>query len=54
MPVIPALGRPRQEDLKFKGSLGYIARPYLKKRKKAHTCNPSYLGDEMMRNYSSR
>jgi hypothetical protein len=24
------LERPRQEDLKFKASLGYIARPYLK------------------------
>jgi hypothetical protein len=24
--VIPALLRPRQQDLKFKGSLGYIAR----------------------------
>jgi hypothetical protein len=25
MPVIPALGRLRQEDLKFEASLGYIA-----------------------------
>jgi hypothetical protein len=25
MPIIPALGRPRQEDLKCKRSLGYIA-----------------------------
>jgi hypothetical protein len=29
--IIPALGRFRQEDGKFKASLGYIARPYLKK-----------------------
>jgi hypothetical protein len=27
MPIILALGRLRQEDLKFKASLGYIARP---------------------------
>jgi hypothetical protein len=26
MPVIPTLGRLRQEDHKFKASLGYIAR----------------------------
>jgi hypothetical protein len=26
MPVIPALGKLRQEDLEFKASLGYTAR----------------------------
>jgi hypothetical protein len=27
VPIIPALGRLRQEDLEFKVSLGYIERP---------------------------
>jgi hypothetical protein len=31
MPVIPALGRFRKEDLKFEASLSYIVRPCLKK-----------------------
>jgi hypothetical protein len=30
MPVIPALGRLRQEDREFEYSLGYIARSHLK------------------------
>jgi hypothetical protein len=34
MPVIMALRRWRQEDFKFKTSLGYIARFCLKKLKK--------------------
>jgi hypothetical protein len=36
MSVIPALGRLRQEDCKFKSNLGYIARtsPLQKKKKK--------------------
>jgi hypothetical protein len=34
MPVIPALRGPRQEDQEFKASMDYIARPYLKKKKK--------------------
>jgi hypothetical protein len=34
MHIIPALGSLRQEDLEFKVSLGYIVRPYLKRRKK--------------------
>jgi hypothetical protein len=33
-PVIPALWRLRQEDLKFKVSLGYIVRVCLKKKKR--------------------
>jgi hypothetical protein len=33
MPRILALGRLRQEDCKFKVSLGYTVRPYLKKKK---------------------
>jgi hypothetical protein len=32
MPVIPALRRPRQEEHKFKASLGYIPRPLTKKK----------------------
>jgi hypothetical protein len=34
MPDIPAFGRLRQEDLKFKASLSYIVRPCLKQREK--------------------
>lgn len=32
MPIIPTFRRLRQEDCKFKVSLGYLARPYLKKQ----------------------
>jgi hypothetical protein len=35
-PVIPALERLRQEDLKFKSSLGCLVRPCLKKKKKVN------------------
>jgi hypothetical protein len=34
MPVIPALRRWRQEDREFQTNLGYMARPYLKKKQK--------------------
>jgi hypothetical protein len=33
MPVIPALGRLRQEGGEFKASLDYIARPCISKKK---------------------
>jgi hypothetical protein len=33
-PIIPALGKLRQEYCKFKANQGYIARPYLKNNKK--------------------
>jgi hypothetical protein len=33
-PIIPTLGRPRQEDHKLKASLSYIATPCLKTPKK--------------------
>jgi hypothetical protein len=33
-PIIPAPGRLRQKDFKFQVSLGYIAKPCLKKKKK--------------------
>jgi hypothetical protein len=37
MPIIPGIGRLRQEDHGFKANLGYVARPYLKKKKKMWT-----------------
>jgi hypothetical protein len=51
MPVVPALGRQRQEDSKFQASLGYICRKTLsqkkkKKKKKKAGCNPSYPESE--------
>lgn len=37
MPEILALGKLRQEDHKFKDSVGYIEGPYLKKQQKRDT-----------------
>jgi hypothetical protein len=36
IPEIPALGRLRQEEHQFKASIGYIARPCLKNKKKIY------------------
>jgi hypothetical protein len=39
MSLIPVLGRLRQENGKFKASLGYTVRPCLKNNKKNHQTN---------------
>jgi hypothetical protein len=33
-PIIPTLGKPKQVDWEFQARLGYIARPFLSKKKK--------------------
>jgi hypothetical protein len=44
VPVIPALRRQKQEDSKFKTSLGYKTKPYLQKiQKKKKTLARAYL-----------
>jgi hypothetical protein len=42
MPIIPALGMLREEDLKFQPSLGYTVRLCLKKKKKVNSIKPGY------------
>jgi hypothetical protein len=42
MSIIPALGKLRQEDLKFEACLSYIARPCLKMKKKKRTQVPKH------------
>jgi hypothetical protein len=37
MPVIPTVGRWKQEDQEFKAILGYIVRPCLKKNQREKT-----------------
>jgi hypothetical protein len=41
MPVIPALGRPRQEESEFKANLGYIISPVSKQKQKSQNKNPA-------------
>jgi hypothetical protein len=48
-PAIPAFGRQKQDDHKYKASLGYLVRSCHKKSKAkpnavAHRCNPNYAG----------
>jgi hypothetical protein len=47
-PIIPMLGRLRQEDSELEVSLDYLARSCLRKTTSrmlvAHACNPSYVG----------
>jgi hypothetical protein len=43
-PVIPALGRQKQEDFQFEASLGYIASPRLKLKKKKGRLEIIHLG----------
>jgi hypothetical protein len=44
IPVIPALGRWRQDDLEFEASPGHIERPYLtQKRKGYYVCRDRHF-----------
>jgi hypothetical protein len=49
MPVIPAFGRLRQEDLRFKANLCYIARPNLKKQKEVEKEKEDWSKDKKRR-----
>jgi hypothetical protein len=61
-PLIPALRRLKQKDHKFEASLGYIARPSLKKKKKVsfeagtvgHICNFTYAESRDKEDHSSK
>jgi hypothetical protein len=69
MPLVTALRKLREEDLKFKASVGYIVRPFLSQKKKkkekerkkekssvlvVHACNPSYSGGRDQEDQGSR
>jgi hypothetical protein len=59
VPVIIALRRLRQQDQKYKVSLGYISRPHFKTNKMsldtlADACNPSYSGGRGQENHGSK
>jgi hypothetical protein len=46
--LIPAIQRPRQKDHEFKASLGYIRRPYLKKKEKKERKREEEKGFKML------
>lgn len=41
--TILALGKPRQRDLRFEGSLNYVAKPCLKKKKRGSKLKPIFV-----------
>jgi hypothetical protein len=56
--VVNVLEKLRQEDSESEASLGYTARPYLKKINSqalvAHACNPNYSGGRDQEDHSSQ